>query len=120
MLINQALLDEVVRRVVEVAQPDRIVLFGSGARGRLGPDSDLDLLVIKSGVAHRRHLAQQIHLNFFGLGVPVDVIVLTPEDVEAYRNEVGTIIAPALLEGVEVYAAPSRDGPSGVVASSTR
>jgi len=66
MLINQALLGEVVRRVVEVAQPDRIVLFGSGARGRLGPDSDLDLLVIKSGVAHRRRLAQQIHLNFFG------------------------------------------------------
>lgn len=55
-----------------------------------------------------------------GLGVPVDVIVVTPEDVEAYRNEVGTIIAPALLEGMEVYAAAPRDGSSGVVAPSPR
>ncbi len=61
--LTQPLLDDIVRRVVEVASPDRIVLFGSGARGQLGPDSNLDLLVIKSGVPHRRRLAQQIYLN---------------------------------------------------------
>jgi predicted nucleotidyltransferase len=99
------LLDEIVRRVVAVARPDRIVLFGSAARGDMGPDSDVDLLVIKSRVAHRRRLAQQIHQAFFGLGIPVDVIVVTPEDVRAFSNKVGTIIEPALREGREVYAA---------------
>jgi predicted nucleotidyltransferase len=47
--INQASLDEIIRRIVEVAAPERIILFGSAARGEMGPNSDLDLLVIKSG-----------------------------------------------------------------------
>ena len=50
-------LDEVVQRIVAVADPEKIILFGSAARGELGPDSDLDLLVVKSEV-HRRKLAQ--------------------------------------------------------------
>jgi uncharacterized protein len=96
-------LAEVVRRIVEVANPDRIVLFGSSARGQMGPDSDLDLLVVKSGVPHRRRLAQQIYRRLLGLTVPVDVIVVTPEDVERSRDKVGSIIGPALQEGRVVY-----------------
>jgi predicted nucleotidyltransferase len=103
--MNQAILDEIIRRVVEVAAPDRIILFGAAARGEMGPDSDVDLLVVKSGVAHRRRLAQQIELGLFGVPVPTDIIVVTPEDIEAYGDRVGTIIAPALREGKEVYAA---------------
>jgi predicted nucleotidyltransferase len=102
--LSATLLDEIVRRVVAVAHPDRILLFGSAARGDMGPDSDVDLLVIKAGVPHRRRLAQQIHQAFFGLALPVDVIVVTPEDVRAFGDKVGTIIAPALREGREVYA----------------
>lgn len=103
--VDQALLDEIVRRVVEVAHPDRIILFGSAARGKMGPDSDLDLLVIKSGVTHRRRLAQEIHLRFFGIGVPIDVVVATPEDIETLAGQPGSIIDPALHEGKEIYAA---------------
>jgi predicted nucleotidyltransferase len=103
--MDQALLDEIVRRVVEVAHPDRIILFGSAARGETGPDSDVDLLVVKSGVSYRGRLEEEIHLNFFGLGTPVDVVVATPEDIEAFRDKIGSIIAPALKEGVEIYAA---------------
>lgn len=102
--INQSTLDEIIKRIVEVAQPDKIILFGSAAHGQLGPDSDIDLLVVKSGVPHRRRLAQQIHLNFFGLGVPVDIIVVTPEDIKAFGDKVGTIIGPALHEGEVIYA----------------
>ncbi|UCD86201.1 MAG: nucleotidyltransferase domain-containing protein [Deltaproteobacteria bacterium] len=103
--MNHSILDEIVRRVVEVAQPERIILFGSAARDQLGPDSDIDLLVVKSGVPHRRRLAQQIHMNFFGLGVPVDIIVVTPEDIKAFGDKVGAITGPALQEGKVIYAA---------------
>jgi predicted nucleotidyltransferase len=103
--MEQAILDEIVRRVVEVAHPDRIILFGSAARGETGPDSDVDLLVVKSGVPHRGRLEEEIYLSFFGLTVPVDVVVATPEDIEQYRDQVGTIIGPALQEGKEIYAA---------------
>ena len=101
----RAVLDEVVRRIVEVAQPDEIILFGSAARGEIGPDSDLDFLVVKSGVPHRRRLAQAIYLALFGIAVPVDVIVVTPEDIQALRDKMGTMIGPALREGKRVYAA---------------
>ena len=80
------LLAEIVRRVVEVARPDRIILFGSAARGDARPDSDVDLLVVKAGVAHRRRLAQRIYSGLVGLEVPVDVLVVTPEDIEPSRT----------------------------------
>jgi len=101
---SRQLLDEIVRRVVEVAQPDRIILFGSAARGDMGPDSDIDLLVVKAGVPHRRRLAQEIHMNLFGVLAAVDVVVVTPEDIERFAGKVGTIITPALEEGREIYA----------------
>ncbi len=100
-----ALLDEIVRRVVQVAHPDRIILFGSAARGEMGPDSDVDLLVVKAGVPHRRRLAQAIHRAMFGVDAAVDVLVVTPEDIAKYGDKVGPIIRPALREGHEIYAA---------------
>lgn len=104
-LPDPAALETLVRRIVEVARPDRIVLFGSAARGEMGPDSDLDVLVVKSGVEHRRRLAQDIYMNLSGVGVGVDLIVLTPEDLEAQRDSVGSIVGPALDEGRVIYAA---------------
>lgn len=101
--LDPAVLDDVIRRIVEVAQPDRIILFGSAARGEMGPDSDVDLLVVKAGVPHRRKLEQAIYMNMFGVRVPVDVVVVTPEDIERYVGKVGSIIGPAIEEGREIY-----------------
>ncbi|MGH2560626.1 MAG: nucleotidyltransferase domain-containing protein [Thermomicrobiales bacterium] len=103
--IDQDVLDEIVRRIVRVAQPQRIILFGSFARGDAGPNSDLDLLVIKAGHYHRGKLAGHIYESLIGVGQPVDVIVVTPEDVERYRNVHALVIAPAMREGQEIYAA---------------
>jgi predicted nucleotidyltransferase len=98
-------LDEIIRRIVEVAQPERIILFGSAARGEMGPNSDVDLLVIKTG-AHRLDLMGKIYMNLHGVGEAVDVIVVTPEDVERYRDSHPLVIKPALSEGKVVYVAP--------------
>jgi predicted nucleotidyltransferase len=98
-------LAEIVRRIVRVAAPERIVLFGSAARGEAGPASDLDLLVIKPGRYHRGRLTEEIYLSLIGVGRAVDVVVVTPEDVERYRNAPALVIAPALREGRVIYAA---------------
>ena len=103
--LPQDLLDEVIRRVVAVAQPEKIILFGSAARGEMTPDSDADLLVIKDAVAHRGRLEERIYRELFGVAMPVDVIVVTSEDVQRYGDKVGPIIRPALREGVVVYDA---------------
>lgn len=96
-------LDEIIRRIVEVAKPDKIILFGSAVKGEMGPHSDVDLLVIKSGDVHRLRLAQQIYRNLHGVGQAVDVVVVTPEDVERYRDSFSLVIYPALREGKVVY-----------------
>ncbi|MGH2535089.1 MAG: nucleotidyltransferase domain-containing protein [Thermomicrobiales bacterium] len=103
--VDQDVLDEIVRRIVRVAQPQRIILFGSFARGDAGPNSDLDLLVIKAGDYHRGKLAGRIYEDLFGVGQAVDVIVVKPEDIERYRNSPAVVIFPALREGREVYVA---------------
>jgi predicted nucleotidyltransferase len=103
--VNPDLLQEIVRRIVEVAQPERIILFGSAARGEVGPHSDVDLLIVKSG-AHRGKLTEEIYLHLFGVGVAVDAIVVTPEDLERYAASPALVIRPALAEGKVVYEAP--------------
>lgn len=103
--IDQEVLDEIVRRIVRVAQPQRIILFGSFARGDAGPNSDLDLLVIKAGEYHSGKLTGRIYKSLIGVGQAVDVIVVTPEDVERYRDVNALIVAPAMREGREIYAA---------------
>lgn len=97
-------LHEIIRRVVEVAQPERIILFGSAARGEMGPHSDVDLLVIKE-VVDRRGLSTRIHRSLYGVEAAVDVVVVTPADVQRYKDAHALIIKPALREGRVVYEA---------------
>src|SRR5215470_3119757 len=95
-------LAQIIQRIVEVAKPEKIILFGSAARGEMGPHSDVDLLVIKAG-AHRLDLTGQIYRNLHGVGEAVDIVVVTPEDVERYHNSHALVIAPALKNGKVVY-----------------
>jgi predicted nucleotidyltransferase len=96
---------EITQRILQEAQPRQIWLFGSGARGELGPDSDLDFLVIVREPVHRRRLEQQIYRNLHGVGIPVDVVVATEADIEKYGDRLGTVYRAALREGRVVYAA---------------
>lgn len=103
-LLDQKTLDDVIRRVVGVAQPEKIILFGSAARGTMGPDSDVDLLVIKEG-ADALDLMARIYRKLYGVGVAVDAIVVTPADVERFKDSHALVIKPALREGRVVYEA---------------
>ena len=102
--VEQSTLDEIVRRIVEVAQPEKIILFGSAARGEMGPHSDLDFLIIKSG-AHRRRLSVEIRRSLYGVGASLDLVVATPEDIERYKDSFALIFKPALQEGLVLYDA---------------
>lgn len=101
---DEATLAEIVKRVVETADPDRVLLFGSAVRGDMGPHSDIDLLVVKEGDYHRGRLTEDIYMSLFGIGVAVDVVVATPADVERYRHCHAAVISPALKEGRVLHA----------------
>jgi predicted nucleotidyltransferase len=97
-------IEEIINRIVVVAQPEKIILFGSVAQGSMRLDSDVDLLVVKSNV-HRRQLTQAIYRNLIGIERTVDVVVVTPQDIEKYKNSSALVIKPALQEGILIYAA---------------
>ncbi len=102
---NKKLLNEVTRRIVASVKPQRVLLFGSAARGRMNKNSDFDMLVIMSGRVHRRQTAQKIYRNLRGAGIAVDIVVATEKDLEKYGRRAGTILKSALQEGRVVYEA---------------
>ncbi len=102
-MVDSKVLDEVIRRVVRAAQPEKIIFVGSAGRDRMRPHSDLDLLVVKGG-AHRRKLAQGIYEELCGVGAAVDVVVVTPRDLDRYKDSHALVVKLALREGKLVYA----------------
>ena len=101
-ILDQETLDEIIRRIVEVAQPEKIILFGSAARGGMGPHSDLDLLIVKEAQDLRK-LTAKVYRRLYGVGAAVDVIMVTPQDVERYKDSHALVIKPALREGRVMY-----------------
>ena len=105
-VVMQEKIQEMVRRIVAQFAPDKIVLFGSHARGAASPDSDVDLLVIKPVTGSKRAERLAIRTALRGMGVAKDIVLATPEEIEKSRDLVGTIIRPALREGKVLYERP--------------
>ena len=105
MQITQEQTDDLVARIVEVAHPIRIILFGSAARSEAGRYSDIDVLVVVPEGMHRRRTAQLIYRRLLGFGLPVDVVVATRADMERYSDSPGLVYREALKDGRELYAA---------------
>lgn len=97
---------EAVARLVAAADPLRIVVFGSVARGEAGPDSDLDLLVVMPDGTDRRAARRVLSLSLAALDVPKDVVVTTPEHSAHHEHSCWHIVATALREGALVYERP--------------
>jgi len=98
-------IDELVKRIVEEVQPIRIILFGSAAKGDVAQNSDIDLLVVMPEGVHRRRIAQRLYQNITRSGVPFDILVATPADLQKHKDNIGLIYRTILQEGREVYAA---------------
>lgn len=96
-------LDVVVRRIAERFSPDRIILFGSRARGDGDPDSDIDLLVLFSEVDNPSKRAAEVHASLVEFPRAIDIVVSTSSRFERYRNVVNTLYWPASREGKILY-----------------
>lgn len=104
-MAETTVLDTLVRQVVDLVHPLRIILFGSAARGEGEGDSDLDILVVVPEGEHCRHVAQYLHQQLRNVGRPVDILVATPAVLERHKDNIGLIYKTILEEGREIYAA---------------
>lgn len=96
-------LPEITKRLVDGFQPVGIVLFGSQARGEATRHSDIDLLVVLPTVTVRREAAGAMYASLAGIPAPTDIHVVSTDDVERYHDSLGTIVRPALSEGVLLW-----------------
>jgi len=102
----QTAIRQMTNRIARRFKPDKIVLFGSHARGTAGPDSDVDLLVIMPMNGSRRKVQLDIRCAIHNINVSKDIVVVTPDEVARQRHLAGTIVRPAMQEGQVLYEKP--------------
>jgi len=105
MGIDESLVEEIVRRILAAAAPDKIILFGSAATGEMTRDSDIDLLVVEPDPGDRRKKSIRLREMLRGLGYPFDVIVISTEWFEESKGVIGGIAYPANKYGKVIYEA---------------
>jgi predicted nucleotidyltransferase len=93
----------VTDRIVHAFQPERIILFGSMARGDVTPYSDLDLLIVMPDGTNHRETTAAVYDILRDLTTPTDIVVTTPAEIAEWGHLVGTILRPALREGIVLY-----------------
>jgi predicted nucleotidyltransferase len=96
-------LPEMTDRVVQKFHPERVILFGSQARGEATSDSDVDILVVVPDGSDVKRTTTAIYEELDDLPIAKDVVVVTPTDVTTFGRLVGTILKPALEEGISIY-----------------
>jgi predicted nucleotidyltransferase len=105
MDIDESFIKEIVRRILSVVSPAKIILFGSAATGRMTQDSDVDLLIVGDGFGDKRKGSVRIRQMLNGLGHPFDIIMISKEWFDESKEVIGGIAYPANKYGKVIYEA---------------
>ena len=98
-----ATLDKILKKILEIITPEKIILFGSRAKDSNKEDSDYDILIVKSGIENKREISRKIYRNLLGTNASVDIIIEMPEIIDKYKDSVGYIYKNILQEGKIIY-----------------
>jgi len=102
-LITKDQINQVVETIVQNVHPDKVILFGSYANGNPGEDSDLDLLVIKDMPQKRYQRGREIRKHLRGAGIPIDILVYTPREIEEWHDTKVAFITRIIDHGQVLY-----------------
>ena len=103
-MISNELTNSITRRLVDGFHPEKIILFGSQARGTADTRSDIDILVVCPFEGKRRRLMVEMDEALDDLEFAFDIVILTPEEFQRDSHIPGTIGRYAHLEGRILYA----------------
>lgn len=102
-MISDPMIERAIQAIAEAIHPQRIILFGSRARGTARPDSDLDLVIIYGGEKSKRQIKLDIHRLLEPASFPLDLFVLSPEEMRRQRHVANTLAREISERGITVY-----------------
>ena len=97
------LLEKTIQIIIRVANPDKIILFGSRAREDFNSASDYDIFILKREIANKRELTQALYRSLYGIGAAVDLIVESPERFSELKDNPWMIYKEIAIFGHIVY-----------------
>jgi len=102
-MISEGTIKEAIERLIKVAKPQKIYLFGSYARGDARKQSDLDFLVIEQMLKGRRKEMVRLHDAIRSMRIPVDILVTSESTFNEWSDVPGTVMYRAKVEGQLCY-----------------
>ena len=102
-MLNEETLQQAVDRIVDAAQPNRVIVFGSYGRGDATEDSDLDLMVITPEVKDKYAEMSRLHRIVGSVGASVDLLVYSEREYQRRSQVPGTVLFWARKEGRALY-----------------
>ena len=97
--------EQIVNTIVSTASPDKIILFGSYARGDYRKSSDIDILILKKNLKNERIITGNLYMEFFNqkITVPIDLIAMDYDKYYQLNNDIGYIYKTINREGKVIY-----------------
>lgn len=102
-MIDSEKINDIVVRIANKFNPERIILFGSYATGMPGKDSDLDLLIIRDTALPMHERGNEIRLSLIGTGIPVDILVFTKSEFETEKHKKFSFLSSVLKNSKVLY-----------------
>ncbi|MFQ5640165.1 MAG: nucleotidyltransferase domain-containing protein [bacterium] len=109
MMIDEREINKVARRIADALSAERVILFGSYARGTAGKNSDVDLMIIAESDLPRFKRSRQLYKLFRPYPFGMDLLVFTPEEIERGRKSPFSFVSTVLKEGKTLYVRRNRD-----------
>jgi predicted nucleotidyltransferase len=102
---NIPFIDQIVNIILSTVSPDKIILFGSYARGDYNRNSDIDILILKRDLKKEREIASNLYIEFFNkkITIPVDIIAMDYDKYNRLSNDIGYIYKTIKQEGKVIY-----------------
>ena len=102
-MISQEKISEIVNKIAENYDPDKIILFGSYAKGTANTDSDLDFIIVKKTDTPKQKRGREVRKYLLGAMIPIDLKIYTPDEFEKEKNSVYSFLNSAIKNSKLIY-----------------